>query len=193
MIDVTDPVLAPIIASSPVRDECDLENCGWYPNGLIALVRMIMKDKITVMVGESDEANDEWTTVYERVIKAIPPTVDEETLDQTYEVDMDGLSTREKVKASELMTATRARAKQDDTFKNVKRKGCKRVSNASRLENSVHDKGEGDGQSGADNENDVKVAPDGIREDDDQPADYDFEEDDMDLADDDDDLEAANE
>ncbi|WPG98416.1 Hypothetical protein R9X50_00120600 [Acrodontium crateriforme] len=44
--DITDPGLASLINSERIRIECDAAGWGWYHNGTMAKLRVIMKDKI---------------------------------------------------------------------------------------------------------------------------------------------------
>ncbi|KAF6819137.1 RNA polymerase III transcription factor [Colletotrichum sojae] len=44
--DVTDPLIANIFATAPVRDEVDIYNSGWYHQGTWAKVKGIMKTKM---------------------------------------------------------------------------------------------------------------------------------------------------
>lgn len=44
--DITDPLLARLLADAPLRPQCDLEGSGWYHRGLWAKVRAIMKCKM---------------------------------------------------------------------------------------------------------------------------------------------------
>lgn len=44
--DITDPLLARLLADAPVRPTCDIEGSGWYHRGLWAKARAIMKCKM---------------------------------------------------------------------------------------------------------------------------------------------------
>lgn len=44
--DITDPLLARLLAEAAVRPECDIEGSGWYHRGLWAKARAIMKCKM---------------------------------------------------------------------------------------------------------------------------------------------------
>lgn len=44
--DLTDPLLAKLLAEAPVRPVCDIEGSGWYHRGLWAKARAIMKCKM---------------------------------------------------------------------------------------------------------------------------------------------------
>lgn len=44
--DITDPLLAKLLADAPLRPQCDIEGSGWYHRGLWAKARAIMKCKM---------------------------------------------------------------------------------------------------------------------------------------------------
>lgn len=44
--DITDPLLARLLADAPLRPRCDIEGSGWYHRGLWAKARAIMKCKM---------------------------------------------------------------------------------------------------------------------------------------------------
>lgn len=48
--DIVDPQLRSILDADGPSDTCDLRECGWYLNGAWAKMRVIMRDKITLIV-----------------------------------------------------------------------------------------------------------------------------------------------
>ncbi|KAL2118401.1 hypothetical protein VTJ04DRAFT_8061 [Mycothermus thermophilus] len=47
--DITDPLLANLFATAPVREECDVESSGWYPRVLWSVAKAIMKCKMVAI------------------------------------------------------------------------------------------------------------------------------------------------
>ena len=46
LCDLTDPTLQHIVQTAEIRDECEIEQWGWYHNGTIAKIRVILRDKM---------------------------------------------------------------------------------------------------------------------------------------------------
>ncbi|KAI4255020.1 MAG: hypothetical protein LQ352_002765 [Teloschistes flavicans] len=70
MYDIKDPFLKSLIRSEALRDECDLQSDGWYSNGLIAKVRVIMKAKLELaLAGDPDniERNKGFLVLHELI------------------------------------------------------------------------------------------------------------------------------
>ncbi|KAL8971793.1 MAG: hypothetical protein Q9183_000885 [Haloplaca sp. 2 TL-2023] len=56
MCDLTDPLLKSMVDSTTVREDCDLQHDGWFANGLLAKIRIIMKAKLELILdGEQED------------------------------------------------------------------------------------------------------------------------------------------
>ncbi|KAL8669705.1 MAG: hypothetical protein Q9168_005716 [Polycauliona sp. 1 TL-2023] len=51
LCDITDPMLREMLETDALRDECHEMSDGWYPNGTMAKLRVIMKAKIQMILG----------------------------------------------------------------------------------------------------------------------------------------------
>lgn len=118
--DIVDPVLKHLIVSAAMRKTCDVHTWGWYHNGTLATLRIIMRDKIaTMLAGDDPSANDR---VYEQ-LTAMPQEISASNVKDTYLVDVDRAdmeidtgSTKGKRAADrvvELATVIRTLAKND--------------------------------------------------------------------------------
>ncbi|KAL8911025.1 MAG: hypothetical protein Q9171_003729 [Xanthocarpia ochracea] len=57
LCDITDPLLRNMLETDTLRDECHELSDGWYPNGIMAKVRVVMKAKIhMILTGNVDDA-----------------------------------------------------------------------------------------------------------------------------------------
>ena len=59
LCDLTDPVLRDLVYRDNYRTECDLELWGWYHNGTLAKIRVILKDKLMRLVNKEALLSDE--------------------------------------------------------------------------------------------------------------------------------------
>ncbi|KAL8639743.1 MAG: hypothetical protein Q9228_003256 [Teloschistes exilis] len=80
MCDIEDPFLKSLIRSEALRDECHLPSDGWYSNGLIAKVRVIMKAKLELALAD-DADNPERDEGYLALHKLIPDVMTKENRD----------------------------------------------------------------------------------------------------------------
>ncbi|KAL6722001.1 tau 95 subunit of transcription factor TFIIIC [Lecanora helva] len=69
--DISDPFLSRLLATTDLRQECDIENDGWYQNGTWAKAKIIMKAKIQAIL--SNEPQDE--AVYITVANRLPDVI----------------------------------------------------------------------------------------------------------------------
>lgn len=107
--DVIDPVLKGLFDTSVLREKCDLDSWGFYYNGTMSCARIIMRDKIHLMLrGYNPSVFDD---VYQR-LAALPPVIDESTMsDYTFVTGRS--SSIIDVKAQELSTLIRSLSKSD--------------------------------------------------------------------------------
>ena len=93
--DIQDPLLREMMEKSPLREECDLESDGWFANGTMAKLRMIMKDMIHVLLVNAmqnqpamDEVergpSGEDRAVWREIATLMPDIIEEKVLDTTY-------------------------------------------------------------------------------------------------------------
>lgn len=69
--DIVDPQLRSILDQDGPNDTCDLNECGWYLNGAWAKMRVIMRDKISLIVDGVTPADSTYDT-----LMAIPNKLD---------------------------------------------------------------------------------------------------------------------
>jgi len=161
--DITDPQLLPLIDNLDVRAACDPQIWGWYHNGTLAVLRVIMRDKIVGMLaagqdavaGAVDAAHD--AAVYAELVSRLPTRIDADTVEQTYLTHLSGGARSEKLQ--ELTTLIRQLAKSGTTNKSGgmvltgTRRGGKGVVKEDREEDAEGEVGDGDGD-GDDDEDD---------------------------------------
>ncbi|KAF2229775.1 hypothetical protein EV356DRAFT_536950 [Viridothelium virens] len=115
--DVMVPLLREVMDKSPLRAECDLESDGWFANGALAKLRVIMKDMINLMMNEAsqDDAtaeglwkgpSEEDETVWKDIAELMPDIIDEKRLDMTFIA-----LKRKESRLEELATQVRSSAK----------------------------------------------------------------------------------
>ncbi|KAL8689807.1 MAG: hypothetical protein Q9218_004601 [Villophora microphyllina] len=80
MYDIKDPFLRSLIRTEALRDECHLPADGWYTNGLIAKIRVIMKAKLELALAE-DPDNAERNKGFQMLNDLIPDVVTKENKD----------------------------------------------------------------------------------------------------------------
>ncbi|KAL8725775.1 MAG: hypothetical protein Q9166_007140 [cf. Caloplaca sp. 2 TL-2023] len=57
LCDITDPLLKSMLETNKLRDECHMLSDGWYPNGIMSKVRVVMKAKMgMILAGNVDDA-----------------------------------------------------------------------------------------------------------------------------------------
>lgn len=61
--DIQEPILKALLETDKLRSECDLETWGWFYNGTISKVRIIMRDMISTMLGGEAPVSDIYATV----------------------------------------------------------------------------------------------------------------------------------
>jgi general transcription factor 3C polypeptide 5 (transcription factor C subunit 1) len=59
LCDLTDPTLQHIVQTDDIRAECELEQWGWYHNGTIAKIRVILRDKMMRIANNQEQVPDE--------------------------------------------------------------------------------------------------------------------------------------
>ena len=59
LCDLTDPTLQHIIQTDDIRTDCELEQWGWYHNGTIAKIRVILRDKMMRIANSQDPVPEE--------------------------------------------------------------------------------------------------------------------------------------
>lgn len=70
LADITDPLLRSMLEKSRLRDECHQISDGWYANGTMAKVRVVMKAKLgMILAGNLDDVirNDELVELCRRI------------------------------------------------------------------------------------------------------------------------------
>ena len=73
LCDLTDPMLQQLVHNDEVRSDCDAKLCGWYYNGTITKILVIMRDKMhRLMQGEPPLTEEEYA-----VLAALPCKIDE--------------------------------------------------------------------------------------------------------------------
>ncbi|KAL8767550.1 MAG: hypothetical protein Q9209_005967 [Squamulea sp. 1 TL-2023] len=75
--DITDPLLREVLESNTLRDACHEMSDGWYPNGIMAKVRVVMKAKMQLILagnGDDAEQNDEFV----RLCQTVPDVITNE-------------------------------------------------------------------------------------------------------------------
>ncbi|KAL8784496.1 MAG: hypothetical protein Q9213_003933 [Squamulea squamosa] len=80
--DITDPLLRGVLQTNTLRDACHEMSDGWYPNGIMAKVRVVMKAKMhMILAGNGDDAeqNDELV----RLCQTVPDVITPENRSQT--------------------------------------------------------------------------------------------------------------
>ncbi|KAL8952261.1 MAG: hypothetical protein Q9222_001825 [Ikaeria aurantiellina] len=68
--DVTDPFLRSLLETETLRDECHEASDGWYPNGIWAKIRIIMRTKLgSILAGEvvGPEQDQEFLRLHEQI------------------------------------------------------------------------------------------------------------------------------
>ncbi|KAL1304170.1 hypothetical protein AAFC00_000595 [Neodothiora populina] len=72
--DIKEPLIKRLLDTNELRDTCDNESCGWYHNGTMSKVRIIMRDMIGMMLlGQAPD-----TATYEKLC-TIPNIIDPST------------------------------------------------------------------------------------------------------------------
>ncbi|KAI9653407.1 MAG: tau 95 subunit of transcription factor TFIIIC [Bathelium mastoideum] len=95
LCDIEEPLLREMLDTCPLREECDLESDGWFPNGTMAKLRVIMKDMINVLLNEelrnvpSAEKtkrgpSEEDRAIWKELATLLPEIVEDESLHRTY-------------------------------------------------------------------------------------------------------------
>ncbi|KAF2725202.1 hypothetical protein K431DRAFT_260783 [Polychaeton citri CBS 116435] len=79
LCDITDPMLKVFIDTENIRSECDRQLWGWYGNGSMSKLRIIMREKMSCILRGKAPAQD----VLEEIAK-MPEYIDAATVDQTY-------------------------------------------------------------------------------------------------------------
>ncbi|KAI9850602.1 MAG: tau 95 subunit of transcription factor TFIIIC [Thelocarpon superellum] len=108
--DITDPILAHLLATTNLRPECDTRYDGWYQNGTWAKVKTIMKEKVKALIG-----GRQTSTVDLAKLLQLPDIINDATRDQTVlprganarEIEM---ATEIRVKASHGMSQAQIHA-----------------------------------------------------------------------------------
>lgn len=80
MCDIEDPFLRSLIRSEALRDECHLPSDGWYSNGLMAKIRVIMRAKLELALAD-DADIPERDEGYLALHKLIPNVMTKENRD----------------------------------------------------------------------------------------------------------------
>ncbi|KAL8711706.1 MAG: hypothetical protein Q9220_003877 [cf. Caloplaca sp. 1 TL-2023] len=68
--DITDSLLRSMLETETLRDQCHEASDGWYPNGIWAKIRIIMKTKLgSILAGEvvGPEQDQEFRSLHERI------------------------------------------------------------------------------------------------------------------------------
>ncbi|KAL8851997.1 MAG: hypothetical protein Q9221_003102 [Calogaya cf. arnoldii] len=74
LCDITDPLLRSMLETNTVRDECNQKSDGWFTNGTMAKVRVIMKAKIQmILTGNVDDA--EQNEELQMLSKSVPDVI----------------------------------------------------------------------------------------------------------------------
>jgi general transcription factor 3C polypeptide 5 (transcription factor C subunit 1) len=101
--DLTDPLLAKVLATQDIRSTCAPTFQGWYHVGTWAKVTVILKDKMNTLIagGAADD------TVYERII-SWPELWDDKEMAATYKAEVDNRQVHEeKKKEHDVMHSVR--------------------------------------------------------------------------------------
>ncbi|KAL9576001.1 MAG: hypothetical protein Q9212_007480, partial [Teloschistes hypoglaucus] len=80
MDDIEDPFLKSLIRSEALRDECHLPSDGWYSNGLMAKIRVIMRAKLELALADDADIPDR-DEGYLALHKLIPNVMTKENRD----------------------------------------------------------------------------------------------------------------
>lgn len=68
--DISDPLLRSLVDTDVLRDNCDIMSDGWYTNGTLAKIRVIMKAKVSaILAGEAidEQLESELSRLQEKV------------------------------------------------------------------------------------------------------------------------------
>ena len=101
--DITDPLIANVLATRDIRTTCAPTFQGWYHVGTWAKVTVILKDKMNTIIagGTPDDA------IYDRII-AWPEQWDDKQIAATYKAEVDNRQVhREKKKEHDVMHSVR--------------------------------------------------------------------------------------
>ena len=77
MCDIADPLLKLILGTEHLREECEMSSDGWYANGALAKIKVIMKTKmLAILAGgvDNEHLDDELLRLHEK----IPDVLNEE-------------------------------------------------------------------------------------------------------------------
>ncbi|KAL9004787.1 MAG: hypothetical protein Q9188_002401 [Gyalolechia gomerana] len=77
MCDILDPLLKSLVDTDVLRDDCDTVSDGWYTNGTLAKIKVIMKAKVSaILAGAIDDEQLEHELL--RLKKRVPDILTEE-------------------------------------------------------------------------------------------------------------------
>ena len=77
MCDLTDPLLKSLVDSTTVREDCDLQHDGWFANGLLAKIRIIMKAKLELIL-DGEQEDPVWKQGFLALSEVMPDVLTEE-------------------------------------------------------------------------------------------------------------------
>ncbi|KAF2140143.1 uncharacterized protein K452DRAFT_273702 [Aplosporella prunicola CBS 121167] len=100
--DITDPQLKRLIDTDNLRKECNIKSDGWFQNGTWAKVKVLMRDKIGIIMKGGTPNDDE----YKRVME-FPDIITKDNIDET----TIGRDLRVSKKESRMLTDIRNMAK----------------------------------------------------------------------------------
>ena len=63
--DITDPLLTPLTSIDDLREECHLESDGWFHNGTLAKIKVIMRQKL-LKFWKGEEADDD--SIFDKIL-----------------------------------------------------------------------------------------------------------------------------
>jgi general transcription factor 3C polypeptide 5 (transcription factor C subunit 1) len=101
--DITDPIIAKILATGDIRTTCAPTYQGWYHVGTWAKITVILKDKMnTIIAGETPD-----DAIYERIL-SWPELWDDKDIAATYKAEVDDRQVhQEKKKEHDVMHSVR--------------------------------------------------------------------------------------
>lgn len=91
--DITDPVIAKVLATSNIRTTCAPTFQGWYHVGTWAKATVILKDKMNAIIG-GEEPDD---AIYQRVVEW-PELWDDQVIGATYKAEINDRKIHEEKK-----------------------------------------------------------------------------------------------
>ncbi|KAL8788761.1 MAG: hypothetical protein Q9195_007168 [Heterodermia aff. obscurata] len=135
--DITDPLLTPLTTIDDLREECHLESDGWFHNGTLAKLKVIMRQKL-VKLWKGEEVDE---SVFDRVL-ALPEIYNtSNSMLFTTRYYKRGLG-KEEARMVELIRAVAIRTTDDSVLSAKDREAGQNLGNGEPTENGEIDEAE---------------------------------------------------